>query len=141
MIRTLDSRDLQKELDELEDDLTTLTSEWEDLVDELAEMRIDSSDEDVEEMELRVKEKAEEIDDWKGDNQERFDDLKQLFTCIEDDCTLILEDDFQEYVKEMADDVVGNIPSWIVVDWKATASDVQMDYTAVEFDGETWLVR
>ena len=140
-IRTLDSRDLQNELEELESDLFDLTRKWEDLVDELAEMRADSTDDDIEELELQVKAKAEEIEDWKGDNQERLDDLKQLFTCIEGDCTLILEDDFKEYVQDMADDIVGDIPGWLVVDWEATVRDVKTDYASVEFDGESWLVR
>jgi len=143
MIHTLDSRDLQKELEQLEDDLESITAEWQDLVDELAEMR---EDEEVSlgeerEMEEKIKAKEEEIEDWKGDNQERLDDLKQLFTSIDDDCTLVREDSFEEYVQELTEDIAGDIPSWLVIDWEATARDVQMDYTAVEFDGETWLVR
>jgi hypothetical protein len=33
------------------------------------------------------------------------------------------------------------LPDWIVIDWDATADNLKVDYTEVEFDGVTYLVR
>lgn len=57
--------------------------------------------------------------------------------------TLIRESYFEEYVRELANDlgVYLDQNNWIVVDWKATADNVRMDYAEVDFDGVTYLVR
>jgi len=140
MIRTINSIDLAEERQQLEDDLEVLNEELNDLTDELAEMEVDEdvTVEELRDMEAQVEKKAKEIEEWQDKNQERLDDLTQCLAYLNDD-TLISEDSFTEYVQELAEDV--DIPSWIVIDWEATASDVMSDYTAVDFDGETWLVR
>jgi hypothetical protein len=95
--------------------------------------------EGLRDMEAQVEKKEKEIEEWEDENQERLNDLIQCLNNLDGDCELLSEDSFEEYVMDMAEDV--DIPSWIVIDWEATASGVMMDYTAVDFDGETWLVR
>jgi len=51
---------------------------------------------------------------------------------------------FTEYTREMLEDIgyiPADFPSWIEVDWEATARNVQMDYFEVDFNGETYWVR
>ena len=59
--------------------------------------------------------------------------------------TLIPEDEFEDYARELAEDIgaVSNDHGWPMshIDWKAAAQALQQDYMAVEFDGTTYLVR
>lgn len=51
---------------------------------------------------------------------------------------------FAEYVKEMlADigDIPRDLPSYIVIDWDTTAKNIKVDYSSVDFGGETYLYR
>lgn len=61
--------------------------------------------------------------------------------------TLVHEDYFTEYAKELAEDI-GAYPlsrdlGWPLthIDWKAAADALKMDYFSVEFDGETYWAR
>ena len=57
---------------------------------------------------------------------------------------LIAEDDFEEYVEELVTDcgyISKDLPSWIEIDWKATANNVRQDYSEVDFRGTTYLYR
>jgi hypothetical protein len=59
--------------------------------------------------------------------------------------TLIRDSYFREYAMELADDL-GAIPSdlsWpcTCIDWDQAARELQMDYTAVDFDGVTYWIR
>lgn len=57
---------------------------------------------------------------------------------------MIPEVEFEEYAREFAEDI-GAIKgsgwplTWI--DWKRAAQELRMDYTEVEFEGTTYLVR
>jgi hypothetical protein len=58
--------------------------------------------------------------------------------------TLIHEDYFTEYCEQMVEDIGDlprEIPSYLVIDWEATANNLRQDYTSVDFDGEKYLVR
>lgn len=58
--------------------------------------------------------------------------------------TLVRDSYFTEYAMEMLSDIGDlpkEIPHYIVIDEEATARNIQMDYTAVEFDGVTYWVR
>lgn len=59
--------------------------------------------------------------------------------------TLIRDSYFVEYAQELAEDI-GAVPSdasWpaCCIDWERAARDLQMDYTAVDFDGVTYWTR
>lgn len=59
--------------------------------------------------------------------------------------TLIRDSYFRDYAMELADDI-GAVPrdlAWpaTCIDWDQAARELQMDYTAVDFDGVTYWVR
>jgi len=58
--------------------------------------------------------------------------------------TLIREDHFTEYCQELLDDIGDlpkDLPGYIAIDWDKTADNLRVDYTEVDFDGTTYLVR
>ena len=58
--------------------------------------------------------------------------------------TLIRETYFEEYAQELVEDIGDlpkEMPSYIVIDWEATARNLMVDYTQVDFDGVAYLVR
>lgn len=56
---------------------------------------------------------------------------------------LINSDDFEDYVRDMAEENGDVNPGahYLVIDWKTTAEGVSQDYTSVEVDGEMWWYR
>lgn len=82
------------------------------------------------------------------------DELKQIeeINDIEDevgsefdfDVTLIDEDDFEDFVKQDLKDcgyISDDFPSWIEIDWEATAENVKQDYSELTFRGTNYLFR
>lgn len=58
--------------------------------------------------------------------------------------TLIRDSYFVEAMEELCKDIGDmprEIPSYFVIDWEATARNLQVDYTSVDFDGVTYWVR
>lgn len=58
--------------------------------------------------------------------------------------TLIHENYFVEAMRELLEDI-GDIPrelpSYIVIDWEATADNLRVDYSSVEIEGHTYWFR
>ncbi len=58
--------------------------------------------------------------------------------------TLVRESYFTDYCEELCEeigDMPKDLPSYIVIDWAATARNLRADYTEVEYDGITYLAR
>ena len=58
--------------------------------------------------------------------------------------TLISERAWVDYVRETLEDcgyIPADLPSWIEIDWKATARNVQVDYMPVDYNGTTYWYR
>ncbi len=58
--------------------------------------------------------------------------------------TLISEDYFTEYAKDLVQaigDLPRDIPSYLEIDWDATAENIKVDYSTVEIDGDTYYYR
>jgi uncharacterized protein (UPF0335 family) len=58
--------------------------------------------------------------------------------------TLIRESYWPTYAEEMVKDIGDmpkEIPAYVVIDWEATANNLKVDYTEVDFDGVTYLIR
>lgn len=59
-------------------------------------------------------------------------------------CTLINDDYFKEYAQEFAEDIgaINHDATWpnTCIDWEQAAEELQMDYTSVDFGGETFYV-
>ena len=93
----------------------------------------------------------EEIESWKQDWQEEINQI----TCIDEvedeigsefdfGVTLIPEDDFTDYVEDLLKGcgyISDDFPSWIEIDWEATAENVKQDYSELEYKGETYFYR
>ena len=131
----LDTRDLEKRREELQDELDSLK-------EDLAEKRADA-DCPVEDL-LDVE---EELDEWQEENQEELEELTSLSEEIcewQDGATLIPEDKFTEYCQELLEDIGDlprDLPHYIIIDWEATADNLKADYIEVEYQGTTYLVR
>lgn len=58
--------------------------------------------------------------------------------------TIIAESYFTEYAKEMCEDIGDlprDLPGYLAIDWEKTAENLKVDYTEIEYKGETYLVR
>ena len=58
--------------------------------------------------------------------------------------TLIRDSYFVEYCQDLVSDtgdLPRDIPPYLVIDWNATAENLRVDYTSVEFGGVTYWVR
>lgn len=58
--------------------------------------------------------------------------------------TLIRHSYFVEYCQDMLSDLGDlprEIPSYVVIDWEATADNLKVDYTTVDFDGVEYYIR
>lgn len=146
----LDTRDLNKRLEELEDMETNL--EGAQAVYAEAKDDLDAAEDDeVEDLEIALEEAQESLDDA----QSEFDDdaeaeLRELQTLAEEipewrhGETLIPEDEFPNYVQELCIDIgylSNDFPPWIEIDWDQTAENVKADYIPVTYQGDDYLVR
>ena len=72
------------------------------------------------------------------------DEAKDYAPDWEYGATLIRETYFVDYCQELVEDIGDlpkGLPSYIEIDWTATARNIRMDYTEVEFGGVTYLIR
>lgn len=93
----------------------------------------------------------EEIQSWKEDWEDEFEQIEEI-NKVEDligsefdyGCILFSEDYWEEYVEDLIIDcgyISKDLPSWIEIDWEATANNVKVDYTEVEYQGQTYYGR
>ena len=58
--------------------------------------------------------------------------------------TVIATHYFTEYAQDMLKDtgeLPREIPGYVAIDWEQTAANLKVDYTEIEYDGDTYLVR
>lgn len=58
--------------------------------------------------------------------------------------TLIDDAYFVDYARELVIDCGGlprDVPDWVEIDWRATARNIQTDYSSVEINGRTYWYR
>lgn len=132
----IDSRDIIKRIEELDDERA-------DLVAAIEEAESDG---------LSLRKVREDLAEWDQENASELNSLKALADEAEGYApdwhhgeTLIRYSYFKEYAMELADDI-GAVPAnlaWPLncIDWDQAARELQMDYTAVEFDGVTYYIR
>lgn len=136
-----DTRDLAEKRDELKeflvDDFNYMFEKEIEDFDELIEIVDNSEDEDVQE--------------WREENDNDFDHIEEI-DYIEDNvsefsfgATLIEEDEFEDYCKDLVEDCydLDNVPGFIKynINWSGIASDLSVDYSEVNYQGESYLVR
>lgn len=91
------------------------------------------------------------IQTWQEENQSELDALRGLQDDAEGysedwkhGATLVRDSYFVQYAQELLQDIGDlpkNLPHYIEIDWEATARNIRMDYTGVEFDGITYWIR
>lgn len=129
----IDTRELDKELDELEardDGGDCETCQGTREVGESGPARMacpdcDPLDDEEQDRLAALRELRDEIPEWSDGN------------------TLIPEYDFEEYAQQLAEDI-GAIPEgagWPLycIDWEHAARELAMDYGSVEWEGTTYL--
>jgi len=126
-------RDLQNERDELSEELYDL-----EVAVEEAKDVIDDAEGEPSDYELAALDEAN--DALKVFDHERLKELDYLLSEVDRDSTLVDENGFEDYVRDILEDQGIDIPHWVVVDWEATCKNVAMDYTVVSFDDEDWYV-
>ncbi|MDN7595290.1 antirestriction protein ArdA [Burkholderia multivorans] len=112
----------------------------------------------VEELRSAIEAYAEKMIDWQenADNTEELEQLESLLSKLAGNggdekwegqwypITLIRDSHFEDYARELVEDICDlpkGLPIYIEVDWEATARNVRMDYSSVEFDGVTYWYR
>ena len=154
----LDSRDIVARIEEIEEERDAL----QEAVDEAQEAYTDFLDGLDDETDADDTEEGRDLADtlagerkalaeWEaGDDPEELAKLKAFAADLEGygdwdhGETLIRESYFTEYCEDMLKDcgeLPREIPSYVVIDWEATAENLKIDYTESEFDGVTYYMR
>ena len=135
----LDTRDLDERLTELEgfsdmvDSAKTLLAEAEESKDESA---ITAAEEELD---------TARLDFGEGEEAELkvLQDLRdKVGSEWSDGVTLIPESEFVAYCRELLEDcgdIPKNLPHYITIDWDDTADNIKVDYSEIEYDGDTYL--
>jgi predicted nucleic acid-binding Zn-ribbon protein len=143
-MKTLDTRDLQERLEELEalrDSLETAR----DLSEELAK-DTEATQESIDEADAAER-KAEM--DYGDDEAEELAEIESLKDEVGGEwkhgVQLIPESDFEDYARELAEDIgaIKRDMEWPCnhIDWAAAADSLKMDYTSTTFMGTDYLYR
>ena len=159
MIRTIESRDLER-------DRSNLESDFENLVSDIPGDKEDDSYLDAVEgladwLGLHESDHLEffGIQPWLDSNDEclrwardgsyghdlnKLNELKAEVADFERGVTLINQQDFPDYARQYAQDIDRvDIHTWPFyhIDWDAAADELAQDYESVEYDGDTYLYR
>ena len=142
----LDTRDLYKRQSELQSDLDNLIEEIADLKEENSSYQ--EAGASLEEAEANLEEAEANLLEWQNEYGQELKALDDLESEVGRDwmhgATLIPEDDFTEYARELAEDIGtdSNAP-WPLncIDWDFAAKELKQDYSSVEFEGTTYLYR
>lgn len=135
----LDTRDLSETREELKqailDSFLGNFPHYEDITDTFEDIRFEE----------------EEIESWKEDWYTELEVIEAINE-VENEVgneweygvALIEEDDFEDFVEQDLEDcgyISKDLPSWIIIDWEATANNVKQDYSEVDYQGRTYLFR
>lgn len=140
----IDSRDVESRIDDLNDELKDGYKEYCGDVGEdesplsfnawLAAQEDDSSH--------AIQTHSDEAEEYRLLNELRDDVGHPEWT---HGLTLINDDHFTEYAKQLADDIgaINRESRWpnTCIDWEQAAQELQMDYSSVDFDGTTYHYR
>jgi len=144
----VDSRNIEERIEELESDRQDLLDILEEEETALDDIEPDEDNTDEFEAVKQARQALEEFDKYDNDGG----DLKKLVALRDDvgssewidGIDLINEDYWVEYVEEMLKDIgdlPSDIPYCIAIDWEQTAENIRVDYSSVEYDGDTFYFR
>lgn len=146
----IDSRDVIARIEELEaerDALQETVYEWENAIG-------DTDEEDEKQAAAEELGRAEiDLEEW--DASDAADELR-ILKALADEASgyaadwrhgeaLIRDSYFKDYAMELAEDIgaIDRNAQWpnTCIDWDQAARELQMDYSAVDFDGVTYWIR
>ena len=123
----IDTRDICERIEELEAEVDNINDMPEG---DMMKDTVEASDARAELKTLRAL--VEEIEAYSGDK-------------CSDGVTMIRDSYFKDYAQELADDIgaIDVKATWPCncIDWDQAARELQMDYSAVEFEGITFWIR
>jgi hypothetical protein len=137
----LDTRDLIETRESLQEEiLNDFNEKFNTEFDSYDE--IDWNDESYNEEDL------EEFEDFWWGEKEHIEEIDQIESDLgsefEYGITLVKSEDFEDYTRDLLEDlgyIPKDFPTWIEIDWKATANNVEQDYTTVSYQGTDYLGR
>lgn len=152
----VDSRDIIKRIEDLEEELDCLRDAVAERVNERddseeAKAKSDAGDYDLAiELGDAVAEAQENLDAWNEDYGEELAALKNLVEQAEGcrDClygtTLIHDAYFKDFAREEAEELCGiGFSTWpgTCIDWEQAADALKQEYTSVDWGGEKYWIR
>ena len=158
-MKTLDTRDLYKrkcELESLRDAVTTAREELkkkkgilaalkETPENEASEAALEIASEEVTDAESNLEAAESDFGDDEKTELEELETLKNEISDFKHGETMIPENDFEDYARELAEDIgaISGNEEWPCncIDWERAARELAMDYSTVEYQGDTYLVR
>jgi hypothetical protein len=146
--KIIDSRDVIARIAELEEEREAYAEEVataQDAVNDLDEETPDAGEAEA------LRDALAALSVWDEDNGDELHALKSLADEAANYSrdwrhgeTLIHGDYFIQYIEELLQDIYDlprKLPDYLVIDWEATAKNIEHDYTSVDFDGEEYLIR
>lgn len=149
-MKTLDTRDLYKrkcELESLRDAVTTAREELEEAKANLAESTEETEDKEaVSDAESNLEVAESDFGDDEKTELEELETLENEISEFMHGETMIPENDFEDYAREMAEGIHGKAvreAAWpfTCIDWTEAAEQLQQDYSTVEYQGKSYYVR
>lgn len=109
-----------------------------DLFERMTEIESEFTDEESGDMKITDPEVSEEYETIKAVSEEIGDEFEW-------GTTLIREDYFEDFAQQYAEEI-GAVPGNIEwpnahIDWESAARELQMDYSSVEIEGDTYWYR
>ena len=157
---SLDSRDIQEEIDNIEglknayeSDLESLNDELKDLQSELYDIEkeegykdnkleeIAEKENEIQECEFEYKRYSEELAELEALKEEIESNSDECFEC---GIQLIHNNYIEDYLDGLLEDcgyLPKDLPHWIKIDWQATYDNMKEDYTEIELNGNTFYIR
>lgn len=140
----IDSRDVISRFEELESERDNLLSD----IDDIESGHYEGDDGDLPELLPRLQREYQEWEEEYGDEFKILEQLnKEGLEATADwhhGATMIRHTYFPEYCEESEKDmgtIPKDFPSYIVIDWEATAENLADDYTEIRFEGVSYYVR
>lgn len=148
---TIDSRDVIERIEELEGEREALQLEIDDA--ETQWLKTEAGTNEAHAVVDRRQAAYVALDAWTASDD--ADELRILKALADEASgyasdwkygeTLIRDSYFRDYAEQLADDIgaIDRNASWPVncIDWDQAARELQMDYSAVDFDGVTYWIR
>lgn len=128
----LDIRDIFERIEELETEIKEVEESFE------TSANVESLEEDRDELQEELNKLTSFVGEFEGNGGD--EEWRGSWYPV----TLIRESYFTDYAEEFVKDcgyISNDLPSWIEIDWEATAENIKVDYSEGEFDGVIYLAR